>query len=109
MPPLLTFPIFITLYPIRNYTKIFLSKIEAIAKFGFMLENYWVGPAKGTLTVYGGIIQDERGPVGTFNGSTGQKLSGYSKNYAYDSRLLSSPPPFMPTTGDYVTLAWEEN
>jgi hypothetical protein len=75
----------------------------------FMLENYWVGPPKGTLTVYGGIIQDERGPVGTFNGRTGQKVSGYSKNYMYDSRLLGSPPPFMPNTGDYVTLSWEEN
>lgn len=75
----------------------------------FMRENWWVGPPKGTLTVYGGIIQDERGPVGTFNGSTGQKVSGYSKNYSYDPRLLGSPPPFMPTTGDYVTLSWEEN
>jgi hypothetical protein len=75
----------------------------------FMMENWWVGPAKGTLTVYGGIIQDERGPVGTFNGTTGTKVSGYAKNYSYDSRLLSSPPPFMPTTGDYITLSWEEN
>jgi hypothetical protein len=75
----------------------------------FMMENYWVGPPKGTLNVYGGIIQEERGPVGTFNGSTGQKVSGYSKNYSYDSRLLGSPPPYMPTTGDYVTLSWEED
>lgn len=75
----------------------------------FMREKWWVGPAKGTLTVYGGLIQDERGPVGTFNGSTGQKVSGYSKNYSYDPRLLSSPPPYMPTTGDYITLSWEEN
>jgi hypothetical protein len=75
----------------------------------FMLEDYSQGPAKGTLTVYGGIIQDERGPVGTFNGSTGQKLSGYSKDYSYDSRLLSNPPPFMPTTGDYIVLSWEED
>lgn len=75
----------------------------------FMRENYAVGPPKGTLTVYGGIIQDQRGPVGTFNGATGQKLSGYSKDYSYDPRLLSSPPPYMPTTGDYVTLSWEED
>ena len=74
----------------------------------FTLENYSQGLPKGTLTVYGGIIQNERGPVGTFNGSTGQKVSGYSKNYLYDSRLLGSPPPFMPATGDYVTLSWEE-
>jgi hypothetical protein len=75
----------------------------------FMLDSWWVGPPKGTLVVYGGIIQDERGPVGTFNGVTRQKISGYSKNYSYDPRLLSSPPPYMPTTGDYVTLSWEEN
>jgi hypothetical protein len=75
----------------------------------FMMENWWQGPPKGTLTVYGGIIQEERGPVGTFNGSTGQKISGYSKDYSYDTRLLGNPPPFMPTTGDYITLSWEED
>ena len=75
----------------------------------FMMENWWLGSPKGTLTVYGGIIQDERGPVGTFNAATGQKKTGYTKDYAYDSRLLSNPPPFMPTTGDYVTLSWEED
>jgi hypothetical protein len=74
----------------------------------FMLENWNTVAAKGNLTVYGGIIQEERGPVGTFNGATGVKVSGYSKNYSYDSRLLSSPPPFFPTTGDYITLSWED-
>ncbi len=73
----------------------------------FMVNNWSQGPAKGTLTVYGGIIQDQRGPVGTFSGST--KLSGYTKNYSYDSRLLNNPPPFYPTTGDYITLSWEED
>lgn len=73
----------------------------------FMRDN-WSQGLKGTLTVYGGIIQDERGPVGTFNGGTGQKISGYSKDYTYDTRLLNTPPPFFPTTGDYITLAWEE-
>jgi type II secretory pathway pseudopilin PulG len=75
----------------------------------FYLQNWSSGPAKGTLDIYGGIIQKDRGPVGTFNASTGQKLSGYSKNYSYDPRLVTSPPPFMPTTGDYLTLSWEEN
>jgi hypothetical protein len=74
----------------------------------FMLDSWWVGPPKGTLTVYGGIIQDERGPVGTFNGFNGQKVSGYSKSYTYDSRLLNNPPPFFPTTGDYLILSWED-
>ncbi|MCK9615259.1 MAG: hypothetical protein M0R48_07145 [Candidatus Omnitrophica bacterium] len=72
----------------------------------FMMEN-WDDYMKGTLTVYGGIIQDLRGPVGTFSGST--KMSGYDKNYIHDSRFINSPPPFMPNTGDYTTLSWEEN
>ena len=71
----------------------------------FLLDDWDNGPAKGTLTVLGGIIQNERGPVGTFSGTT--KVSGYSKNYNYDTRLLTSPPPFVPTTGDYITLSWE--
>lgn len=74
----------------------------------FIVENWWVGPAKGTLTTYGGIIQRERGPVGTFSGATGEKLSGYSKDYHYDPRLVNSPPPFYPTTGDYISLSWKE-
>jgi hypothetical protein len=75
----------------------------------FMLENWQTVDAKGTLTIYGGIIQDERGPVGTFSGTTGEKLSGYSKDYAHDPRLVGAPPPYMPSTGDYVILSWEEN
>jgi len=71
----------------------------------FLLENYTSGGAKGTLSVFGGIIQKQRGPVGTFSGTT--KVSGYSKDYNYDARLLTSPPPFVPTTGDYITLSWE--
>jgi hypothetical protein len=72
----------------------------------FMLEEWWENGAKGTLSVFGGIIQKQRGPVGTFSGTT--KVSGYSKNYNYDERLLTSPPPFVPTTGDYITVLWEE-
>ena len=71
----------------------------------FMLDEWWTNGAKGTLSVFGGIIQKQRGPVGTFSGAT--KISGYSKDYNYDVRLLSSPPPFVPTTDDYITLSWE--
>lgn len=74
----------------------------------FTVERWWQGPAKGTLTLYGGLIQGTRGPVGTFSGSTGEKLSGYSKDYYYDFRLMANPPPFYPTTGDYVILSWRE-
>ncbi len=84
------------------------AAIMALNK-SFMLNNWSTTSPKGTLTVYGGIIQKERGPVGTFNGYTGQKLSGYSKNYTHDPRFSANPPPFMPNTGDYDTLSWEED
>lgn len=74
----------------------------------FTVENYDRSPPKGTLTVYGGIIQRNRGPVGTASASTGQKISGYTKDYHYDSRLRSMTPPFFPTTGAYTPLVWEE-
>ena len=75
----------------------------------FLVEEWWKGPPKGTLKVVGGIIQKERGPVGMFNGSTGEKLSGYSKNYVYDERLKNQNPPYYPTTGDYIVVLWRES
>ena len=75
----------------------------------FLVEEWWKGPPKGTLKVLGGIIQKERGPVGTFNGATGEKLSGYSKDYVYDERLKNQSPPYYPTTGDYIVVLWRES
>jgi hypothetical protein len=75
----------------------------------FMLENWdsRFADYKGELTIYGGIIQAQRGPVGTFNQVSGGR-TGYYKNYSHDPRMLVTPPPFFPTTGDYVTLSWQE-
>jgi len=84
------------------------ASVTALAS-SFTVENWWVGPPKGDLHIYGGIIQDRRGPVGTFNSSTGDKVSGYSKDYQYDSRFSSTAPPFYPTTGDYNEVLWQEN
>ncbi|MCM8812018.1 MAG: DUF4900 domain-containing protein [Candidatus Omnitrophica bacterium] len=74
----------------------------------FTVENWWQGPAKGTLTLVGGITQSKRGPVGSFNASTGTFVSGYKKDYRYDERLRNMIPPYFPLTGDYVILGWEE-
>jgi hypothetical protein len=71
----------------------------------FMVENWHVGPAKGTLEVYGGIIQTTRGPVGTFSSWTGQRISGYEKDYHYDSRFWYNPPDWIPTTGDFEVIS----
>lgn len=74
----------------------------------FLVENWDSGLAKGVLKVFGGIIQNQRGPVGTFNSNTNAVSTGYSKSYIYDSRFTTSPPDFFPQTGDYLKLLWQE-
>jgi len=71
----------------------------------FTVENYWSGSFRGYLTVWGSISQDTRGPVGTF-GWYG--MTGYLKDYHYDTRFLDQPPPYFPVTGEYDTYTWEE-
>lgn len=73
----------------------------------------WKDTLKGTLTVHGSFIQEQRGPVGTFN-SWG-KVSGYTKDYQFDTRMsVNNPglgqalPPYFPTTGKYIKLYWKE-
>lgn len=66
----------------------------AIASTGnsFTVFNYSGGGTKmGTLTVRGVIVQRFRGPVATGSGSS--TASGYAKDYRYDDRLNSNPPP----------------
>jgi len=69
-------------------------------------ENYSSGSPRGKLIVYGGIIQAQRGPVGTFN-SYGI-VSGYEKDYSFGERLLDNPPPAFPTTGQVEKVSWTE-
>jgi len=67
---------------------------------GFGVENYNTGSLRGTLTVYGGIVNSIRKAVGTI-GST-----GYSKNYIFDTRFEKNPPPCYPKLPD--ELEWTE-
>jgi len=71
-------------------------------------ENYGSGSPRGKLVVYGGIIQKQRGAVGTFSSTTGQISTGYEKAYTYDPRLMDNPPPAFPTTGQVEKIAWNE-
>ncbi|MFI5214257.1 MAG: hypothetical protein ACHQU8_06915 [Gemmatimonadales bacterium] len=50
---------------------------------------------RGCLNLTGGIIQQQRGAVGTTSGS------GYVKRYNYDNCAFQTPPPYFPTTGRY--------
>jgi hypothetical protein len=64
---------------------------------------------RGTLTVYGGIVQLIRGAVGTFNSQTGVMSTGYAKNYSYDLRFINNPPPYYPVISDQVRFSqWRE-
>lgn len=80
----------------------------------FGVENY-TGPLKGVLTIYGGITQERRGPIGTFNSSTNEKISGYTKDYNYDTRLNSMAPVYFPPAVDsnnriiYLKILWSED
>jgi hypothetical protein len=63
-------------------------------RHSFLVQSWDYGPLVGSssrkLNVTGSISQKFRGPVGH-----GAVPSGYLKNYVYDSRLNTIPPPFF--------------
>jgi Tfp pilus assembly protein PilX len=68
----------------------------------FIVDNYWCGTPRGTLTVKGAIAQKFRGPVGQGGSSIS---SGYVKNYNYDDRFRVANPPFFL---DPVQSSWRK-
>jgi len=70
----------------------------------------WRDYLRGTLSLLGGLIQKQRGPVGTHN--AGVKVTGYSKEYIYDTRMANPAsgylPPYFPSTGQYEKAWWKE-
>lgn len=79
---------------------------KSTADGSFYVSNY-SSKSPGTLTLRGGVIQKKRGPVGTFNPTTGTISTGYSKDYSYDTRMAVNPPPYFPTTGTYERLSFQ--
>lgn len=72
----------------------------------FTVEGYNYGGAKGVLNLLGGLIQQRRGPVGTFSGNS--VASGYSKSYSYDERLLNMFPPSFPREQWFSVVYWRD-
>jgi hypothetical protein len=73
----------------------------------FSVVNYNSGSPRGDLTIYGGIVQELRGPVGQTSG--GSPLHGYTKNYSYDPRFIENPPPYYPVISSQVRFSqWKE-
>ncbi|MDD4897031.1 MAG: hypothetical protein PHS21_09820, partial [Atribacterota bacterium] len=72
--------------------------------------NGWQNYMRDTLSLLGGLIQKQRGPVGTHN--AGVKITGYSKQYIYDTRMANPAsgylPPYFPSTGKYEKMWWRE-
>lgn len=52
----------------------------------FEVKDYDSGTRAGQLTIFGSLMQNYRGPVGTFSGDTVR--TGYYKNYIYDYMIL---------------------
>jgi len=78
----------------------------------FRVDGYNVGEPRGDLTIYGGLVQEFRGAIGTVvltgEGSEVQIVTGYRKDYHYDYRLRDMPPPGFFQTGTYKRLAWRD-
>lgn len=81
------------------------ASIMALDK-SFTAEDYNSGGLRGELNLLGGIIQQERGPVGTFNGNN--VTNGFSKNYEYDERLLEMIPPSYPRESFFSIVYWRD-
>ena len=74
-------------------------------KFGVL--NYNSRPVSGDLMVYGSIVQQVRGAVGT-SGAYGM-VSGFTKDYWWDNRFGKSAPPHYPPLDEHIEIVgWSE-
>lgn len=85
---------------------LFIQSVMMAINTSFSVENYGNAPSnaigcqgtnngRGCLFVTGGLIQNNRGPVGLTSGE------GYIKRYSYDHCAVENPPPYFPTTGRF--------
>lgn len=89
-----------------NQSDLIVNAVLMALNTSIKVENYDEGAPRGTLTIWGGLIQKVRGAVGQASG--GYIIHGYQKAYHYDPRVTARTPPFFPQTGFYEELAWEE-
>jgi hypothetical protein len=73
---------------------------------GFGAQDYKTRPKSGNINLIGGIIQNTRLAVGTFDKS-GIK-TGFAKRYRYDERFMIVSPPLFPGTGGLEIVSWFE-
>ena len=89
------------------------AQIARIKNSGAQLMIVWMsGTPLGTLHVNGVITQEFRGPVGTFCSTCNppSTVSGYAKDYNYDTRLKYLSPPYFlsPTQSAWGRISYTE-
>ncbi len=94
-----------------NGTDVYIDGSVFCRNGSFGAENYGSGSPRGHLYLNGSIVQNKRGAVGTFSGSTVK--TGYLKAYRYDDRLADPAfrPPFYPgfMSVAYPISSWWES
>ena len=80
----------------------------AMARNGILQVNNYgdtgVG-SRGTATLLGGVITQFYGAFGLFDSATGNPISGYGRNFVYDSRtLLGKAPPYFPSMSTFIAF-----
>ncbi len=94
-----------TMRPVGNQDEYIHAIVLALDNF--TVNNYNSGPndtescdgitwGRGCLRLTGGIIQRQRGAVGTTGGT------GNLKRYTYNTCGVTDPPPYFPTTGYFT-------
>ncbi|MBU1112336.1 MAG: DUF4900 domain-containing protein [Candidatus Omnitrophica bacterium] len=70
----------------------------------FTVDDYRTKASSGDVNLLGGVITDFYGPFGTFWGTS--QLSGYGRNFIYDTRMLGAmSPPYYPTARTFTVVA----
>jgi hypothetical protein len=69
-------------------------------------EDYQHGAPRGDLIVWGGMVVDHAIHIAEYR--DGVVTSGYLRDFHYDPRLFTMPPPYFPCTGTYIVAGWEE-
>lgn len=75
----------------------------------FYVDQYYSGLPRGTLHVFGGLIQKYQGGIGTYNSTSGELKTGYAQDFVFDSRFLTHPPDNVPVSGKLRIKAWKDS
>ncbi len=94
-------------YVFPNYNDCMFYGVAMALEKSIKAEDYQHHSPRGVMEMHGGLIADYSIHLGQYD-NDGNLLSGYVRDYNWDSRMLTMPPPFFPLTGRYLIISWEE-